>query len=178
MWTDSPVNSFFPQTESLFTGYRVIRQIRGDSKSRDLRITLLRPKVVGGRKNNYEIMHLFRDKIGRASSWLFGLFRLFHEMRPEYFVICWDHFEFSIQFTWAINRGYYMTMQKHEISLRVLKNISRVSAPFELFYEFKVTKCCPMMFFLCWVLRSKIAFMRCVTFSNVLYVFGLPWIIN
>ena len=47
---------------------RVIRQIRGDSKSRDLRIALLRPKVVGGRKNNYEIMHLFRDKIGRASS--------------------------------------------------------------------------------------------------------------
>ena len=28
-----------------------------------------------------------------------------------------------------------MAMQKHEISLRVLKNISRVSAPFELFYD-------------------------------------------
>ena len=36
-----------------------------------------------------------------------------------------------------------MAAQRHEISLRVLKNISRVSAPFELFYdEFKVTKCC------------------------------------
>ena len=34
-----------------------------------------------------------------------------------------------------------MAMQKHEISLRVLKNIPRVSALFELFYEFKVTKC-------------------------------------
>ena len=36
-----------------------------------------------------------------------------------------------------------MAAQRHEISLRVLKNISRVSPPFELFYdEFKVTKCC------------------------------------
>ena len=34
-----------------------------------------------------------------------------------------------------------MAAQRHEISLRVLKNISRVSAPFELSYdEFKVTK--------------------------------------
>ena len=33
-----------------------------------------------------------------------------------------------------------MAAQGHKISLRVLKNISRVSAPFELFYdEFKVT---------------------------------------
>ena len=70
-----------------------------------------------------------------------------------------------------------MAAQRHEISLRVLKNISRVSPPFELFYdEFKVTKCCTKTFCLCWVLRSKIAFMRCVTFSNVLYVFGLSWI--
>ena len=67
-----------------------------------------------------------------------------------------------------------MAAQRHEISLRVLKNISRVSAPFELFYdEFKVTKCCPKTFCLCRVLRSKMAFMRYVTFSNVLYVFGL-----
>ena len=28
----------------------------------------------------YEIMHQFRNKIGRASSWVFGLFRLFHEL--------------------------------------------------------------------------------------------------
>ena len=28
-----------------------------------------------------------------------------------------------------------MAAQRHEISLRVLKNISRVSAPFELFYD-------------------------------------------
>ena len=34
-------------------------------------------------------MHSFRDKIGRASSWLFGLFQLFHEMRSDYFVISW-----------------------------------------------------------------------------------------
>ena len=34
-----------------------------------------------------------------------------------------------------------MAAQRHEISLRVLKNISRVTAPFKLFYdEFKVTK--------------------------------------
>ena len=67
-----------------------------------------------------------------------------------------------------------MAAQRHEISLRVLKNISRVRPPFELFYdEFKVTKCCTKTFRLCWVLRSKIAVMRCVTFSNVLYVFGL-----
>ena len=49
----------------------------------------------------------------------------------------------SLQVTRGINRGYYVAAQRHEISLRVLKNISRVSAPFELFYdEFKVTKCC------------------------------------
>ena len=65
-----------------------------------------------------------------------------------------------------------MAAQRHEVSLRVLKNISRVSAPFELFYdEFKVTKCCTNTFCLCRVLRSKIAVMRCVTFSNVLYDF-------
>ena len=35
-----------------------------------------------------------------------------------------------------------MAAQRHDISLRVFKNISPVSAPFELFYdEFKVTKC-------------------------------------
>ena len=28
-----------------------------------------------------------------------------------------------------------MAAQRHEVSLRVLKNISRVSAPFELFYD-------------------------------------------
>ena len=34
-----------------------------------------------------------------------------------------------------------MAAQRHEISLRVLKNISRVSPPFKLFYdEFKVSK--------------------------------------
>ena len=48
-----------------------------------------------------------------------------------------------------------MAAQRHEISLRVLKNISRVSAPFELLYdEFKVPKCCTKTFCLCWVLRA------------------------
>ena len=66
-----------------------------------------------------------------------------------------------------------MAVQRHEISLRELKNISRVSPPFELFYdEFKVTKCCTKTFCLCWVL-GKITFLRCVTFSKALYVFGL-----
>ena len=76
---------------------------------------------------------------------------------------------------WDLTTSWYLEItSRHEISLRVLKNISRVSPPFELFYdEFKVTKCCTKTFCLCWVLRSKIAFMRCVTFSNVLYVFGL-----
>ena len=42
-----------------------------------------------------------------------------------------------------------MASQRHEISLRVLKNISRVSAPFELFYDkFKVTKCCTKTLFI------------------------------
>ena len=50
----------------------------------------------------------------------------------------------------------------------------RERPPFELFYdELKVTKGCTKTLCLCWFLRSKIAFMRCVTFSNVLYVFGL-----
>ena len=95
-------------------------------------------------------------------------------MRPDYLVISWDHFEFSLLFTRGINRGYYVAAQRHEISLRVLKNISRVIPPFELFYdEFKVIRCCTKTLCLCWVLRSKIAFMRYVTFSNLLYVFGL-----
>jgi len=66
-----------------------------------------------------------------------------------------------------------MATQRHEISLRVLKNISRVSVPFELFYDECNVTCCPKTFCLCWVLHSKIAFMRCVTFSNVLSVFRL-----
>ena len=32
---------------------------------------------------------------------------------------------------------------------------------------------CTKTFCLCWVLHSKIAFMRCMTFSNILYVFGI-----
>ena len=46
----------------------VTRPIRGDSKLRDQPIALLRPKVVWDMKNSYEMMHYFRDKIGRASS--------------------------------------------------------------------------------------------------------------
>ena len=43
-----------------------------------------------------------------------------------------------------------MAAQGHELSLRVLKNISRVSAPLELFYdEFKVTKCYTKTFCRC-----------------------------
>ena len=76
-------------------------------------------------------------------------------------------------FTRGISWGYYMAAQRHKISLEVLKNMSRVSAPFELLYgEFKVTKCCIKTFCLCWLIRSKISVMCCVTFSNVLYVFG------
>ena len=59
-----------------------------------------------------------------------------------------------------------MAAQGYEIALRVIKNISRVSAPFELFYDAQT-------FCLCSVLRSEIVFMGCVTFSNVVYVFGL-----
>ena len=93
-----------------------------------------------------------------------------HELLVDIVRTAW----FFLILTRGINRGYYLAAQRHEISLRVLENISRVSPPFELFYdEFKVTKCCTKTFCLCWVLRSKIAFMRCVTFSNVLYVFGL-----
>ena len=54
-----------------------------------------------------------------------------------------------------------MATQRHKISLRVLKNISKVSAPFELFYdEFKVTKALykDVLFLL------SIAAMRCVNF--------------
>ena len=40
-----------------------------------------------------------------------------------------------------------MAAERQEISLRVLKNISRVSGPFDLFYGvFKVTKCCTKTF--------------------------------
>ena len=44
------------------------RQIRGNSKLRDQPIALLPPRIVRHMKNSYEIMHQFRDKIGRASS--------------------------------------------------------------------------------------------------------------
>ena len=69
-------------------------------------------------------------------------FGYFTKWDRNYFEISWDHFEFSLLFARGINGGYYVAAQRHEISLRVLKNISRVSAPFELSYdEFKVTKC-------------------------------------
>ena len=65
-----------------------------------------------------------------------------------------------------------MAAQGHEISLRMLKNISQVSPPFELLYdEFKLQNAAQRHFV--FVECCKIAFMRCVTFSNVLYFFGL-----
>ena len=69
-------------------------------------------------------------------------FGYFTKWDRNYFETSWDHFEFSLLFTRGINGGYYVAAQRHEIALRVLKNISRVSAPFELSYdEFKATKC-------------------------------------
>ena len=60
-----------------------------------------------------------------------------------------------------------MAARRHEISLRVLKNISRVSAPFELFYDkFKVTKCCTKTFVFVECYVVKIALMHCVTFRT------------
>ena len=54
-----------------------------------------------------------------------------------------------------------MAAQRHEISLRVLKNISRVSPPFKLFYyKFKVTKCCTKIFVL--VERYVVKLLSCV----------------
>ena len=56
-----------------------------------------------------------------------------------------------------------MAAQRHEISLRVLKNISRVSAPFELFYdEFKITKCCTKTFCFCFVECYVAKLLSCV----------------
>ena len=81
----------------------------------------------------------------------------------------------SVLFTRGKNGGYYMAEQRHEISFRVLKNISRENPPIELSYdEFKFTKCCTKTFCLCWVLRSKIAFTCCVTSTFLDYL----WIIN
>ena len=52
-----------------------------------------------------------------------------------------------------------MAAQRHEISLRVLKNISRVSPPFELFYdEFKVPNCCTKTFYVGMNFRKRTAF--------------------
>ena len=62
-----------------------------------------------------------------------------------------------------------MAAQRHEISLQVLKNISRVRPPFELFYDEFIQKAAQRHF----VFVECYAFMRCVTFSNVHYVFGL-----
>ena len=64
-----------------------------------------------------------------------------------------------------------MAAQRHEISLRVLKNISRVSAPFEPSYdEFKVTNAARKRFFFVECNVVKIAVMCCVisTFLNYL----------
>ena len=112
-------------------------------------------------------MHWFRDKIGHASSSLFGFFRLFHEMRPELLRNILRPLRVDFLIYSRNKRGYYMAAQRHEIPLRVLTNISRVSAPLELFL-----KCRTKTFCLCWVLRSKIAVMLCATLSNVLYDFG------
>ena len=51
---------------------RAARQIRGDSKLSDKAIARLWPKEILIWRNSYEIMHLFREKIGHARSWLFG----------------------------------------------------------------------------------------------------------
>ena len=64
----------------------------------------------------------------------------------------------------AETRNFSSSVEKHFTSDRSFRTV---------FDEFKVTKCCTKTFCPCLVLRSKIAFMRCVTFSNVLYVFGL-----
>ena len=60
--------------------------------------------------------------------------------------------------TRGINKGYYMAAQGHEISLRVLKNISRVSVPLELFCdEFKVTNAAQRRFVFveCYVVKLR-----------------------
>ena len=68
-----------------------------------------------------------------------------------------------------------MAAQRHEISLRVLKNISRVSPPFELFMmNLKLQNAAQRHFV--FVERYVVKLLsRCVTFSNVLFncVFGL-----
>ena len=117
----------------------------------------------------------FGTRLGAQVRDFSACFGYFTKWDRNYFEISWDHFEFSLLFSRGINGGYYMAMQRHEISLRVLKNISRVSAPFELSYdEFKVTKCCTKTFCLCWVLRSKIAVICYVTST----FFDYLWIIN
>ena len=130
-------------------------QIRGDSTLRNLPIAPLRPKVVWDMKNSYEIMHLFWDKIGRSSLWLFGLFRLFHEMRPD---LLRDILRSPQVYTRGINRGYYIAAPIHEISLRGLKTFHEWAllnyVPF--YVEFKVAKCYTKTCCLCWVLRSKL----------------------
>ena len=66
-WTDSPVRPFISE-ETL--SWEISRLRHCDQRSMPW-------------KNSYEITHQYRDKIGLARSWLFGLYRLFHEMRPE-----------------------------------------------------------------------------------------------
>ena len=53
-----------------------------------------------------------------------------------------------------------MAMQRHELSLRVLKNISRESAPFELFYEFKLQN----------VAQRRFVFVECYVVKLLSYV--------
>ena len=60
-----------------------------------------------------------------------------------------------------------MAGQREEVSLRVLKNVSGVSAPFELLQNaaqrrFVSVECYKVNF----------TVMRCMTFSNVFYIFG------
>ena len=49
-----------------------------------------------------------------------------HELLVDIVRTAW----FFLILTRGINRGYYLAAQRHEISLRVLENISRVSPPF------------------------------------------------
>ena len=60
------------------------------------------------------------------SSWLFGLFRLFHEMRPDYFMISWDHFEFPLWFTPGINTGSPSSKYEHRRASALLRNIQNI----------------------------------------------------
>ena len=136
-WTDSPVRRFRSE-ETLSWGISWLRHC--DPRSMPWRTAMKLYISIGTR-------------LGLLVLDFSACFGYFTKWDQNYFEISWDHFQFSLLFTRGINGGYYMAAQRHEISLRVVKNISRLSAPFEQSFVFVECHVVKLLSCVLWPLR-------------------------